>query len=108
MEGLLYFSLPILVWELVRSRVRSQQYLETYRAERRGRTRVEQEMKRITEVQLNTAQGFFIQPIGHIRSCYKQCVGTPRQVHMFVIGMERAQMRVRENDQENRLYDLSF
>ena len=43
------------------------------------RLRVEQEMKRLTEVQLNTKEGFFVQPIGHIESCYKQCIGTPRQ-----------------------------
>ena len=54
--------------------------LETaYWAERRGRTRVEQEMRRLTEVRLNTSEGFFVQPIGIIDSCYRQCVGTPRQ-----------------------------
>ena len=36
-------------------------------------------MKRLSEVQLNTSEGFFVQPIGHIKSCYRQCVGTPRQ-----------------------------
>ena len=28
---------------------------------------------------LNTDEGFFVQPIAYIRSCYRQCVGTPRQ-----------------------------
>jgi tRNA (adenine37-N6)-methyltransferase len=36
-------------------------------------------MKKLSEVQLNTSEGFFVQPIGHIESCYRQCVGTPRQ-----------------------------
>ena len=36
-------------------------------------------MRNLAEVQLNTDQGFFVQPIGSIVSCYKQCVGTPRQ-----------------------------
>jgi tRNA-Thr(GGU) m(6)t(6)A37 methyltransferase TsaA len=36
-------------------------------------------MKKLTEVQLNTTEGFFIQPIAYIQSCYRQCVGTPRQ-----------------------------
>lgn len=30
-------------------------------------------------MQLNTSSGYHIQPIGHINSCYKQCIGTPRQ-----------------------------
>ena len=34
---------------------------EAYWGERRGRTRVEQEMKRLAEVQLNTSEGFFVQ-----------------------------------------------
>ena len=34
------------------------------------------------EIQLNTSEGFFVQPIGHIHSCYRQCVGTPRQVNV--------------------------
>lgn len=41
--------------------------------------RVELEMKKLTEVSLNTSEGFFVQPIGIIKSCYRQCVGTPRQ-----------------------------
>jgi tRNA (Thr-GGU) A37 N-methylase len=52
---------------------------EAYWAERRGRTRVEQEMRRLAEVQLNTSEGFFVQPVGVVESCYRQCVGTPRQ-----------------------------
>jgi tRNA (Thr-GGU) A37 N-methylase len=40
---------------------------------------VEQEMKKLAEVQLNTSEGFFVQPIAMIESCYRQCVGTPRQ-----------------------------
>jgi tRNA-Thr(GGU) m(6)t(6)A37 methyltransferase TsaA len=50
-----------------------------YWGERRGRARVEQEMKRISNIQLNTDEGFFVQPIGEIHSCYRQCIGTPRQ-----------------------------
>ena len=52
---------------------------EAYWGERRGRTRVEAEMRRITKLQLNTQNGFFVQPVGHIESCYRQCIGTPRQ-----------------------------
>ena len=52
---------------------------KAYWAERRGRCRVEQEMRRISDVQLKTDNGFFVQSIGEIESCYRQCVGTPRQ-----------------------------
>lgn len=52
---------------------------ESYWAERRGRTRVEQEMRKLANVQLNTSEGFFVQPVGVVESCYRQCVGTPRQ-----------------------------
>ena len=41
--------------------------------------RVEQEMRNLADIQLNTNMGFFVQPIGEIKSCYKQCIGTPRQ-----------------------------
>jgi tRNA (Thr-GGU) A37 N-methylase len=36
-------------------------------------------MRRLAEVQLNTTEGFFVQPVGIIHSCFRQCVGTPRQ-----------------------------
>jgi tRNA (Thr-GGU) A37 N-methylase len=36
-------------------------------------------MRRIANVQLNTSEGFFVQPVGVVESCYKQCIGTPRQ-----------------------------
>jgi len=50
-----------------------------YWGERQGRTRVEKEMRRIAQHQLSTDNGFFVQPIGHIESCYRQVIGTPRQ-----------------------------
>ena len=36
-------------------------------------------MKKLAEVQLSTIEGFFVQPIGVIKSCYRKCIGTPRQ-----------------------------
>lgn len=68
---------------------------EAYWGERRGRCRVEQEMKRISEVQLKTDNGFFIQPIGSIESCYRQCVGTPRQG--LLVPSSRAAMVLKSN-----------
>ena len=68
------------MYYLIKKSEESQKSMEeAYWAERRGRTRVEQEMKRLAEVQLNTSEGFFVQPVGAIESCYRQCVGTPRQ-----------------------------
>jgi tRNA (adenine37-N6)-methyltransferase len=78
-QGLALFSLTYLSWEFVRHWIKSRHFEDAYWGERRGRTRVEQEMRRLAEVQLNTSEGFFIQPIGTIDSCYRQCVGTPRQ-----------------------------
>lgn len=75
MLGALYF----LSWEYIRHIRRLEHFETAYWAERRGRARVELEMKKLSEVQLNTSEGFFVQPIGHIESCYRQCVGTPRQ-----------------------------
>lgn len=78
-EGLLLGALCFLSWEYVRHLRRLEHFETAYWAERRGRARVELEMKKLSEVQLNTSEGFFVQPIGHIESCYRQCVGTPRQ-----------------------------
>jgi tRNA (Thr-GGU) A37 N-methylase len=36
-------------------------------------------MRRITKHQLKTDAGFFVQPVGTLQSCYRQCIGTPRQ-----------------------------
>jgi tRNA-methyltransferase O len=78
-DGLIIGTLYFLTWEYIRHLRKAQHYEAAYWAERRGRARVELEMKKLTDVQLNTSEGFFVQPIGHIRSCYRQCVGTPRQ-----------------------------
>ena len=68
---------------------------KAYWAERRGRCRVEQEMRRISDVQLKTDSGFFVQPIGAIDSCYRQCVGTPRQG--LLVPSSRASMVLKSN-----------
>jgi hypothetical protein len=79
MEGALLFTLYNLSWEYVRRRQQAHVFERSYWAERKGRARVELEMRKLTHVHLNTEQGFFVQPIGHIESCYRQCIGTPRQ-----------------------------
>ena len=77
--SLVLFLSTIFSWELIRNFRLRLHYEHSYWQERRGRTRVEHEMKRLTEVQLKTTEGFFVQPIGTIYSCFRQCVGTPRQ-----------------------------
>ena len=73
-EGLMIGAIYFLVWEYIRH-VRKLDHWETaYWAERRGRARVEAEMKKLTEVQLNTSDGFFVQPIAHIHSCFRQVI----------------------------------
>ena len=69
----------MLLWQYIQCKQREKKFEDAYWGERRGRARVELEMKRISNVQLNTDAGFFVQPIGEIHSCYRQCIGTPRQ-----------------------------
>ena len=78
-DGILYNMLFVLGFECIILYNRSKHYEDAYWGERRGRARVEQEMRKIANVQLNTEKGFFVQPVGVIHSVYRQCVGTPRQ-----------------------------
>eukprot|EP01038_Epipyxis_sp_PR26KG_P008203 gene8203-11097_t len=78
-NGLVIFILTSFTWEYFLSYQRFNKFEKAYWGERKGRTRVEKEMKRIANIQLNTKEGFFIQPIGIISSCYRNCLGTPRQ-----------------------------
>jgi hypothetical protein len=77
--GILLGVLQVVSWALFLNYKKYKGMEEAYWGERRGRTRVEQEMRNLAQVQLNTSEGFFVQPIGIIESCYKQCIGTPRQ-----------------------------
>jgi tRNA (adenine37-N6)-methyltransferase len=77
--GLALFAIYALSWEIIRRSLRSMHYEEAYWAERRGRARVEKEMRKISDVQLNKTDGFYVQPVAYIESCFRQCVGTPRQ-----------------------------
>lgn len=77
--GFLLAAVTMCVWQYYRSLQNVKKFENAYWGERRGRARVEQEMKRISNIQLNTDEGFFVQPIGEIHSCYRQCIGTPRQ-----------------------------
>ena len=78
-DGIIYNILFVLGFECVVLYNKYRHYEEAYWGERRGRARVEQEMRKIANVQLNTERGFFVQPVGVINSVYRQCVGTPRQ-----------------------------
>lgn len=77
--GICIFTIYALASELLRHFVKHRHFENAYWGERRGRIRVEQEMRRLTEIQLNTTDGFFVQPVANIQSCFRQCVGTPRQ-----------------------------
>lgn len=78
-EGVLLGALTLFVWEYFKCSRSLRKFEKAYWGERRGRARVEREMKKISDIQLNTSEGFFVQPIGEIDSCYRQCIGTPRQ-----------------------------
>ncbi|UIZ26952.1 hypothetical protein KXD40_001825 [Peronospora effusa] len=47
--------------------------------ERRGRIAAEKELRRVMEEKLDTKKACFVQPVGTVRSCFKECLGTPRQ-----------------------------
>ncbi|CAH0517898.1 unnamed protein product [Peronospora belbahrii] len=47
--------------------------------ERRGRVAAEKELRRVMEEKLDTSKGCFVQPVGTVCSCFKVCLGTPRQ-----------------------------
>ncbi|KAE9052526.1 hypothetical protein PR003_g596 [Phytophthora rubi] len=47
--------------------------------ERRGRVAAEKELRRVMEEKLDTSKGCFVQPVGTVHSCFKVCLGTPRQ-----------------------------
>ena len=61
-------------------------------------------MRRIANVQLRTEDGFFVQPIGVIESCYRQCVGTPRQG--MLVPASRARLVLKSNMSPEALVGL--
>ncbi|KAJ1411984.1 TsaA-like domain-containing protein, partial [Ochromonadaceae sp. CCMP2298] len=79
LEGLCLAGLSLCVWEYVRKRGLTERLEKAYWMEHRGRARTEMAMKKISSIQLNTDGGFFVQEIGTVASCYRQCIGTPRQ-----------------------------
>jgi len=95
--GLVLFvsHMSMVLWNYRKPKMNESDWEQAYWGERRGRTRVEQEMRRLTEVQLNTSDGFFVQPIGRIESCYRQCVGTPRQG--MLVPSSRAYLQLSSN-----------
>jgi tRNA (Thr-GGU) A37 N-methylase len=74
--GQVLFAASVLIGSLS---VRTNLLDASYWDERRGRLRVETEMKNIANVRLKTSEGFFVQPIAEVHSCFRQCLGTPRQ-----------------------------
>ena len=84
------FSLSLMTWSSYRNLLKFKHYEDAYVTERRGRIRVEKEMKNIREVRLRTGEGgggaFFVQPIGHVESCYKQCIGIGELMSLSVAG----------------------
>jgi hypothetical protein len=78
LEGLCLAGLSLCAWEYVRKRGLTERLEKAYWMEHRGRLRTEMAMKKISSIQLNTDGGFFVQEIGTVASCYRQCIGTPR------------------------------
>ena len=104
MEGILLGATSLFVFEYFKSWRSQKKYEEAYWGERRGRARVEKEMKRISNIQLNTSEGIFVQPIGEIDSCYRQCIGTPRQG--LLVPSSRASLKLHTNISPEALMGL--
>lgn len=70
----LLFVGSLLGIEYLRSRQKHHHYLDCYWNERKGRNRVEREMRKISDIQLSTGENgaFFVQPIARVEGCYKQ------------------------------------
>ncbi|DBA02880.1 TPA: hypothetical protein N0F65_005907 [Lagenidium giganteum] len=47
--------------------------------ERQGRVAAEKELRRVMQEKLDTSRGYFVQSIATVSSCFKHCLGTPRQ-----------------------------
>lgn len=79
--GVLFFVATLLGVEYCRSRNKYLHYVDSYWQERKGRNRVEREMRKMSDIQLSVGENgsFYVQPIARVEGCYKQCIGTPRQ-----------------------------
>ncbi len=64
--GPLLFLSSLLAFSLQQQSRKAKVLEADYWAERKGRQRVELEMKRIADVQLRNAEGFFVQPIAEV------------------------------------------
>lgn len=95
LQGVLLYTLSVFSWQYYRCWQSKSKFEESYWGERRGRARVEKEMRKISNIRLDTSQGFFVQPIGEISSCYRQCVGTPRQG--LLVPASRATIKLAKN-----------
>lgn len=94
-NGLVYFTFFFLNWELIRRSRLYWHYEKAFWSERKGRKRIEDERKQLLEIQLNSSEGFYVQPIGLIQSCFRQCIGTPRQG--LLVPSSRASVKLSKN-----------
>ena len=94
-DGVLLSLVTLGLWQFYSLWRDKGKFEDAYWAERRGRARVEKEMRKISNIRLDTSKGFFVQPIGHISSCYRQCIGTPRQG--LLVPSSRATIKLANN-----------
>ena len=74
LNGILLFGVTILGVEYFRVKRRCVSLVDSYWQERKGRNRVEREMRKISDIQLSSGENgaFFVQPIARVEGCYKQ------------------------------------
>lgn len=85
--GTSLFLITILSTQLYSYIKSSKKYEKAFWSERKGRSRVEFELKAAANLRQSTivasdsinSTGYYIESIGKIYSCYRQCLGTPRQ-----------------------------
>ena len=56
---------------------------------RKSRSHLENELREISRNALDTSRGLYVQPIAKTISCFKECVGTPRQGLLVPSGLAK-------------------
>lgn len=79
MEGIALSLCSWLLWRWNLEYKNRQKLYQSYICEKKGRISAEKENRHLIEAQLNTKDGLYVQAIGTLFSCYRQCLGTPRQ-----------------------------
>lgn len=85
-------TLSVVLWYLWNQKTTLRKLEDAYQQEHRGRCNLEKKLKVLTNTMLSHEDGVFVHEIGVLESCYKQCIGTPRQG--LLVPHSRAHIRL--------------